>query len=75
MNKAKKKTKKKIIDKPVKIRRSPFTPEQVMYALEEAIKINNIYAKALNARDGGQRTIFSGATAWMRRLKDLTLLI
>ena len=43
-------------------------------ALEESVELQSHYAKLLNMYDGGKRTQFDSADAWIKRLADLRIL-
>jgi hypothetical protein len=47
------------------------TPEEIWNALEESVKLQSHYATLLNQHDGGERTTFADAHAWIQRLRDV----
>ncbi len=43
----------------------------LLYALDESVKLQSHYATLLNQYDGGQRKPFDSGAAWLDRLKEM----
>lgn len=45
-------------------------PLEVLFALQESVKLQSHYARILNDHDGGKRRQFSSIYEWIGRLKE-----
>ena len=48
-----------------------YTKGKLIEALTASVKLQARYAVLLNQQDGGRRRIFTTATEWMQRLKEV----
>ena len=48
-----------------------FDYDELMYALEESIKLQSHYASLLNMYDNGKRLQFENAKEWLLRLRKV----
>lgn len=53
-----------------RVRMFHLSVTQLEVALVESVKLQAHYAELLNMHDGGQRTVFRDAAAWIARLRE-----
>jgi hypothetical protein len=60
-------------DKVISIGNKDKIIRDLVIALEESVKLQSHYAYLLNMYDGGERTLFKNADAWLKRLNEMRM--